>query len=96
MSPLLGLTRLDRQRNTDIHNRLKVYTIVQDMQLYQKKWYEWTEAAYRGWLSSRPTNLGDGGTWEDLDEDGETKNTFKGTCVKDLNLDYVHDDVSRP
>jgi hypothetical protein len=54
------------------------------MQLYQKKLYEWTEAAYRGWLSSRPTNLGDGGIWEDLDEDGETKNTFKGTCVKDL------------
>jgi hypothetical protein len=36
----------------------------------------------RSWLSS--TNLGDGGTWENLDEDGETKNTLslKGTGPK--------------
>jgi hypothetical protein len=55
-------------------------------------WNEWTEAAY---LSS--TNRGDGGIWEDLDEDGETKNTlsFKGTGLKDLNLgcfDYDDED----
>jgi hypothetical protein len=42
------------------------------------------EAAYRGWLSS--TNLGDGGVWEDQEEDGETKNSlsFKGTGLRTL------------
>jgi hypothetical protein len=37
-------------------------------------WNEWTETAYRGWLSS--TNLGNGGIWEDQEEDGGTKNTL--------------------
>jgi hypothetical protein len=35
-------------------------------------WNEWTEVAYRSWLSS--TNFGDGGIWEDQNDDGETKN----------------------
>jgi hypothetical protein len=40
------------------------------------------EAAYRSWLSG--TNLGDGGMWEDQNQDGETNNTFcfKGTGLK--------------
>jgi hypothetical protein len=48
----------------------------------QITWNEWTEAAYRSWLSS--TNLGDGGVGEDEDEDGETKKTlsFKETGLK--------------
>jgi hypothetical protein len=29
--PLLGLTRLDRQRNSDIRNRLKVENILEDI-----------------------------------------------------------------
>jgi hypothetical protein len=59
---------------------------VEDIKLYQKKlkttWNEWTEAAYRGWLSS--IILGNGAIWEDRDDDGETKNTlsFKGTGLK--------------
>jgi hypothetical protein len=37
-------------------------------------WNEWTEADKRSWLST--TNLTNGGIWEELDEDGETKNTL--------------------
>jgi hypothetical protein len=33
MRPLLGLTRLGRQRNPDISNRLKVDNIVEDIKL---------------------------------------------------------------
>jgi hypothetical protein len=79
---LVGLTRLYRQRNPDIHNILEVDNIVEDIKLYQKSWLDQLErmdrTAYRGWLSS--TNLQDGGIWENRDEDGETKNTlsFKG------------------
>jgi hypothetical protein len=48
----------------------------------QTTWNEWIEAAYRGSFSS--TNLGDGGIWEDGEEDGKTRNTlsFKGTGLK--------------
>jgi hypothetical protein len=67
LSPLLGLPRLDHQRNSDIRNRLKVDNVLEDMD-------EWTEATYRGWLSS--TNPGDGEIWEDQDDDGEIKNTL--------------------
>jgi hypothetical protein len=35
---LLGLTRLDPQRNPDIHNILEVDNIVEDIKLYQKSW----------------------------------------------------------
>jgi hypothetical protein len=38
LRPLLELTRLDRQRNPDIRNRLKVKNLVEDMKLYHKKW----------------------------------------------------------
>jgi hypothetical protein len=34
---LLGFTRLD-QRNSDIHKKLEVGNIVEDIKLYQKKW----------------------------------------------------------
>jgi hypothetical protein len=37
LRPLLGLTRLDRQRNPDIRNRVKVDNIVEDIKQYQKK-----------------------------------------------------------
>jgi hypothetical protein len=39
LRPLLGLTRLDRQRNSDIRNRLKVDNILEDT-LYQKNWID--------------------------------------------------------
>jgi hypothetical protein len=37
LRPLLGLTRLDRQRNPDMRNTLKVDNIAEDIKLYQKK-----------------------------------------------------------
>jgi hypothetical protein len=37
LRPLLGLTRLDRQRISDIRNRLKVDNLVEDIKLCQKE-----------------------------------------------------------
>jgi len=37
---LLGLTRLDHQRNSDIHYRLKVDSLIEDIKLYQKNWLD--------------------------------------------------------
>jgi hypothetical protein len=50
LTPLLGLTRLDRQRNTDIRNRLKVKNRVEDIKLYQKKWLDHLERMDRSHL----------------------------------------------
>jgi hypothetical protein len=38
LRPLLDLTRLDHQRNSDILNRLKVDNISEDIISYQKNW----------------------------------------------------------
>jgi hypothetical protein len=38
LRPLLGCTRLDHQRNSDIRQKLEVDNIVEDIKLYQKKW----------------------------------------------------------
>jgi hypothetical protein len=46
LRPLLGLTRLDRQRNSDICNRLKVNNLIQVIKLCPKSWKEWAEVAY--------------------------------------------------
>jgi hypothetical protein len=50
LSPLLGLTRLDCQRNLDIRNRLRANNLTEDIQLHQKSRLDhlekWTEAAY--------------------------------------------------
>jgi hypothetical protein len=40
LRPLLDLTRLDRQRNSDILNRLKVDNILEDIISYQKNWID--------------------------------------------------------
>jgi hypothetical protein len=40
LKPLLGLKRLDRQNNADIHSRLKVDSILEDIKLYQNKWFD--------------------------------------------------------
>jgi hypothetical protein len=37
LRPLLGLTRVDRQRNPDIRNSLKVDNIVEDIRQYQRR-----------------------------------------------------------
>jgi hypothetical protein len=51
LRPLLGLTRLDRQRNPDIRNRLKVNSVVEDIiKLYQKKWSDHLERMDRSRL----------------------------------------------
>jgi hypothetical protein len=50
LRPLLGLTRLDRQRNPDIRNRLKVNNIVDYIKLYQKKWLDRLERMDRSRL----------------------------------------------
>jgi hypothetical protein len=73
LRPLLGLTRLDRQRHPDIRNRLKVDNSRRHKVVSKKSRPPGTNA-----------NLADGGIWEDRDEDGETKNTlsFKGTGLK--------------
>jgi hypothetical protein len=48
--PLLGLTRLDRQRNPEIRNNLKVDNIVEDIKQYQLPgtigWKPPTEAGF--------------------------------------------------
>jgi hypothetical protein len=38
LRPLLGVTRLDRKRNCDIRNRLKVDNISEDIISYQNNW----------------------------------------------------------
>jgi hypothetical protein len=38
LRPLLGFTKLDHQRNSNIHKKLEVYNTVEDIKLYQKKW----------------------------------------------------------
>jgi hypothetical protein len=40
LRPLLDLTRLGRQRNSDIGNRLKVDNILEDIISYQKNWID--------------------------------------------------------
>jgi len=38
LRPLFGLTRLDRQKNSDIRYRLNVDNLVEGIKLCQKKW----------------------------------------------------------
>jgi len=45
---LLGYTKLDRQRNVDIRERLKVQSIVEEIQTYQKNWKEHVERMQDG------------------------------------------------
>jgi hypothetical protein len=86
LKPLLEFTRLDSQRNPDICKRLKVDNIVLGIKLYQKKWLYDLERMDRSRLPELAFQyqLGNGGIWEDQDEDGETKNTlnFKGEGLK--------------
>jgi hypothetical protein len=41
--PLLGCTRLDLQRNVDVKETLKVQSVVEETQSYQKNWKEHVE-----------------------------------------------------
>jgi hypothetical protein len=38
LRPLLGFTRLDHKRNSDIRKKLEVDNTVEDIKLYQKQW----------------------------------------------------------
>jgi hypothetical protein len=40
---LLGFTRLDCQRNHNIHNRLKVNNKIEDIKLYERSWLDHLE-----------------------------------------------------
>jgi hypothetical protein len=37
LRPLLGYTKLDRQRNVDVRERLRVQSMVEEIQTYQRK-----------------------------------------------------------
>jgi hypothetical protein len=50
LRPLLGLTRLDCQRNPEFRNRLKENNMVEDIKLYQKKWLDHLERMDRSRL----------------------------------------------
>jgi hypothetical protein len=50
LRPLLGLTRLDCQRNPEIHNSLKVDNIVEDIKQYQRRWVDHLERMDRSRL----------------------------------------------
>jgi hypothetical protein len=43
LRPLLGKTKLDRQKNVDIRERLRVQSTVEEIQTYQRKWKEHVE-----------------------------------------------------
>jgi hypothetical protein len=47
LTSLLRLTRLDRQRNPDVHNRLRVDNKVEGIQLYQRNWINHLEGMDR-------------------------------------------------
>jgi hypothetical protein len=50
LRPLLGLTRLDSQRNLEIRNSLKVDNIVEDIKQYQRRWVDHLERMDRSRL----------------------------------------------
>jgi hypothetical protein len=50
LRPLLELTRLDRQRNPEIRNSLKVDNIVDDIKQYQRRWVDHLERMDRSRL----------------------------------------------
>jgi hypothetical protein len=43
LRPLLGYTKLDRQRNVDIRERLRAQSTVEEIETYQRKWKEHVE-----------------------------------------------------
>jgi hypothetical protein len=43
LRPLLGCTKVDRQRNVDVRERLRVQSVVEEIQTYQRMWKEHVE-----------------------------------------------------
>jgi hypothetical protein len=79
LRPLLGFTRLDHQRNSDIRKKLEVDNIVEDIKLYQKKWNCPLQRMNRNRIPqlafrNQPDRKRD---LADHDKDGETKNTSR-------------------
>jgi hypothetical protein len=65
LGPLLGLTRLDKKRNTEIREQLNIINIVQEIEYY-KKWFERVERMQDNRLSKiimnhKPTGRRDRG-----------------------------------
>lgn len=88
LRPLLCLTRLDHQRNPEIHNGLKVDSYAEDVKLFQKNWLHHLKRMDTSRLLPLScTCLGDGEIWKDLDEDGDTKNTLS---LKEQVLRPIH------
>jgi hypothetical protein len=86
MRSLLGNTRLERQRNPDIHDRLKGNNPIQDIKLYKKSWLDHLQRMNRSRLPRlnfqyQPRGRRDAGR---PGKDGKFKNTlsFKRTGLK--------------
>jgi hypothetical protein len=58
LSPLLGHTRRNSQRNPGIRNRLKVNNLIEDIKLYQKIWLDDLEGMDRSRFSINPGDDG--------------------------------------
>jgi hypothetical protein len=94
LRPLLGLTRLDRQRNPEIRNSLKVDNIVEDIKQYQRRWVDHLERMDRSRLPRlafqyQPREWRDRGRlrarWKNQEHLELQRNRSQ-----DLNLDHVH------
>jgi hypothetical protein len=81
LRPLLGLTRLDRQRNFDIRNRLKADNILEDIISYQKNWIDHLKRMDRNRIPKLASQYQPRGRL-DLDEDGETRNALKEQVLR--------------
>jgi hypothetical protein len=64
LRPLLGLTRLDRQRIPDIRNSLNVDNIVEDSKQYQRGWVDHLERMDRSRLPRLAFQFQPRGWWE--------------------------------
>jgi hypothetical protein len=74
LRPLFGFTRLDHQRNHDIHSTLKLDIIVED-KIVSEELIRSSEMNGQNLLTKAGFPVPrDGEIWEDLDKDGETKN----------------------
>jgi hypothetical protein len=101
LRPLLGLTRLDCQRNPEIRNSLKVDNIVEDIKQYQRRWVDHLKRMDRSRLPRlafqyQPWGWQDRGRPRARWKDQEHLEVQRNRSL-DLNLDHVHyddDDVS--
>jgi hypothetical protein len=48
---LLGFTRLDHQRNSEMRGKLKITNIPEELQGYQQNWKNWKKTTFHNWYS---------------------------------------------